>query len=229
MSSLRYLYHRPFTFFMNRPQRWSFWGIVTFFVLLCGFGLLFSQAPWPQPRWPWWENLALLSALIVYAGVVVHSVASTVGSLRQILPPEKIVEPAIAAFHGELALITRLGHTYEPRELTYTLDRLTLVAAQLRTRIAVLVGALDKVGLIPLAIGAYFPLRALFREQPSTPAELQWIIGMAAGLGLIYLMAFGLLRWVQRLDEVCMVLKHAGQAKSVSPPRGPDHNGGSQD
>jgi hypothetical protein len=85
------------------------------------------------------------------------------------------------------------------------------VAARLRARTALLIGALDKVGLIPVLIGAYFPLRSLFREQPPSPSELDWIIGMVAGLGVLYFMAFGLLLWVQRLDEACMVLKMPGR------------------
>jgi hypothetical protein len=117
MSSLRHLYHRPFTFFLNRPQKWSFWIMVTAFGGLCFFALLFSKAPWPQPQWAWWGTLALLSALIAYGSLVVNSVASTVGSLRLVLPPERILEPVIAAFTGELALIARLDHTYEPRDL----------------------------------------------------------------------------------------------------------------
>jgi hypothetical protein len=136
------------------------------------------------------------------------------------------LEPFIGAFTGELALIARLEQTYESRVLAYALDRLTLMAAQFRARIALLIGALDKVGLIPVLIGAYIPLRALVREQPPTPSELDWIIGMVAGLGGLYFMAFGLLLWAQRLDEACMVLKHAGQAKPSAPPPGNGHQGG---
>jgi hypothetical protein len=224
-SSLRQLYRRPFTFFVNRPQKWSFWGMVTAFGGLGVFALLFSQVPWPQPRWVWWARLALLCALITYGSVAVNHVASTVGTLRLVLPPRRILEPVIAAFTAELALIARLEQTYEPRALAYALDRLSLEAAQLRTRIALLIGALDKVGLIPLVIGAYFPLRALFKEQPPTSSELSWIIGTVAGLGGFYLMAFGFLHWTQRLDEACMVLKHAGQAKPSAPPLGNGHQG----
>ena len=145
------------------------------------------------------------------------------------LPPQRILDPFIGAFTGELALIARLNQTYEPRALTYALDRLTLVATQLRARIALLIGALDKVGLIPVVIGAYFPLRALFREQPPTPSELNWIIATAAGLGILYLLAFSLLAWLQRLDEACVVLKHAGQAKPLAPPPGNGHHGPKND
>jgi hypothetical protein len=125
----------------------------------------------------------------------------------------------------ELALITRIAQTYEHRELAYALDRLTLVATQLRARSALLIGALDKVGLFPLFVGAYFSLRALLREQPPTSSELTWIIGGAIGLGGVYLMTSGLLRWAQRLDDACVVLKHAGQAKPSAPPMGSNGQG----
>jgi hypothetical protein len=218
LSSLRQVYHRPFTLFLNRPQKYSFWGMIAAFVCLCLFALLFSKVRWPEPQWAWWSTLALLSALMCYASMAVNMVASAVGSLRLVLPPERIVEPIIAAFTAELALIARLDQTYEPLALAYALDRLTLVVTQLRARIALLVGALDKVGLFPLVIGAYFSLRALLKEQSPTPSELSWIVGGTIGLGLVYMMAFGLMCWVQRLDEACMVLKYAVQAKQLAAP-----------
>jgi hypothetical protein len=64
-----------------------------------------------------------------------------------VLPPERIVDPVIAALTAELALIARLNQTYEPHALAYALDRLTLVATQIRARMALVVGALDKVGV----------------------------------------------------------------------------------
>jgi hypothetical protein len=217
MGSLRHLYRRPFTIFLNRPQKWAFWTAIIAFCGLCLFVLLFSKVSWPQPRWTWWLNLGLISALIMYAALAADSLAFMVGSLRLVFPPDKIVAPVIAAFPEEVALVARLAQTYEPAMLAYALDRLTLVTAQLRARIALLIGAVDKVGLIPVAVGAYFPLRALLREQPPTPSELEWIIATAAGLALIYLMAFSLLLWTQRLEEACVVLKHAGQAKPLAP------------
>jgi hypothetical protein len=126
MSSLRLLYHRPFTFFLNRPQKWSFWIMVAAFAGLCVFAFVFSQVPWPQPRWVWWARVALLCAAMTYIGMMADCVALIVGSLRLVLPPEKILAPLIAAFTGELALIARLHQTYEHRDLAYALDRLTL-------------------------------------------------------------------------------------------------------
>ena len=95
----------------------------------------------------------------------------------------------------------------------------------LRSRSALLIGAVDKVGLIPLAVGAYFSFRALLREQLPTPSELSWMVGGAIGLGLAYLITVALLGWAQRLDEACVVLKHAGQAKPLAPPLGNGHQG----
>jgi hypothetical protein len=57
------------------------------------------------------------------------------------------------------------------------------------------------------------------------PSELTWIIAMVAGLGVVYFMAFSFLLWAQRLDDVCVVLKHEGRAKPLTPPLGNDRQG----
>jgi hypothetical protein len=215
MRSLRLIYHRPFALFANRPQRWSFGGMVGAFVLLGLFAGLFSLAPWPQPKWVWWARLAILSSLLCYACMAVNTVATTIGDLRRVLPPERVLDPVMAAFPEELTLIARLYHTYEPRTLAYALDRLTLETTGIRARVTVLVGALDKVGLFPLAIGAYVSTRALFKEKTPPSWELNGIIAVVAALAVVYFLASGFLLWAQRLDEACLVLKYAGQAKQA--------------
>jgi hypothetical protein len=103
MESMRSLYHPPFTFFINRLHKWSFWIATTAFAGSSVFAFVFSQVAWPQPRWMWWARLALLCAAIAYGSAFANCVAGIVGSLRTVLPPEKIVEPTISAFTDELA------------------------------------------------------------------------------------------------------------------------------
>jgi hypothetical protein len=81
-----------------------------------------------------------------------------------------------------------------------------------------LIGALNKVGVLPLAVGAYFSLRALLKDQPFTSSELPWMLGLAIGLGGVYLAGMILQGWAQWLEEVCLVLKHAVQAKPSDRP-----------
>jgi hypothetical protein len=94
-----------------------------------------------------------------------------------------------------------------------------LLVGQYRARTALLVGTLDKVGIIPLAVGAYFSARAFFREQPPSPLEFNLLVWMSSGLGALYVGTVVLLHWVQRCDEVCLVLKHALQMHSSAHPK----------
>jgi hypothetical protein len=183
------------------------------------FILLFSKAPWPQTQWQWWGTLALLSVLMAYVSGILFVLAGILSSVRFLLHPGSgWSEPTVESFDEELGLMTRLAHDYERRDLEYALDRITLLATQIRSRIALVIGALDKVGVIPLAIGAYFSVRRLLREQPSTPSDLSWMWGVAIGLGFLYVAGLSLLEWAQDLDDACLVLKHAVQAKQSDAP-----------
>jgi hypothetical protein len=91
------------------------------------------------------------------------------------------------AFDEEVGLIAHLAGTYERHDLEDALDRVTLMATQLRSRLAITIGALDKVGVIPLAITAFFSLRTLLKEQSPTSSELSWMMGAAIGLGIVYM------------------------------------------
>jgi hypothetical protein len=209
---MRYLRYRPLRFFANPAHKVFFWLSVLAMggVVLCVLFFNFVTQ---------WRGLATLTRLLVvvyYISATLGMVFATIPSFRLFLSPEKsLLGPVIGVFDQELGLITRVAYTYERRDLEYALDRATLMVTQLRSRIALLIGALDKVGVVPLLIGAYFSVRQLLRDQPLTSSELSWMIGLGVGLGIMYAGGIGLLGWAQYLDHVCLVLKHAVQAKQA--------------
>jgi hypothetical protein len=214
MGSMRRLHHRPFKFFLNRPQKVSSWIAAVAVVGVCLFVLLFSQVSWPEPQWPGWVTLAQLSAMVLYVSLMVATVAAAVPSFRDFISPDRsLLAPVVGAFDEERGLIVRLAQHYERHDLEYGLDRTTLVVTQLRSRLALVIGALDKVGLFPLLIGAYFSLRELLQDQPPTSSELAWLVGGALGVAIAYGSGLLLLIWAQDLEDMCLVLKHAVQAK----------------
>jgi hypothetical protein len=157
---------RPLRFFFNRWQKVSFW----FAMAAAGLGFLltwlFNKGSWPQPQWPWWATLALLAILMFYFSMFAYSLLGIVSSIN---PRKSLFVPMVEVFDAELGLIVRLAQTYDRRDLEYALDRLTLEVTRVRTRIALLIGALDKVWVIPLAIGAFFPSESFSRLSRRRP------------------------------------------------------------
>jgi hypothetical protein len=212
---------RPFKFFLNRPQKWFFWIMMAAGVGLVLFYLLFTMASWPQTQWLWWRMLTLLFVLMFYVSCILYISARIVSSRQLLFHPERAwIEPVVESFDEELGLVAHSAQTYERRDLEYALDRLTLMVTQLRSHIALLIGALDKVGVMPLAVGADFSIRTLLKEQTPTPSELSWMVPVAIMLGTSYVMGISLLDRAHRLDVVCLVLKHAVQAKQSDAPPG---------
>jgi hypothetical protein len=130
----------------------------------------------------------------------------------------------VAAFDEELGLIAHLARTYARHDLEFALDRMSLTTAQLCSFVAMIVGALDKVGIFPLVIAGYFSLRTLFKEQSPTFAEYYSIAGAVIGLLLVYRMSFYYLSLAKTMDEACLVLKHAVQLKKNAQSRGDERS-----
>jgi len=80
-----------------------------------------------------------------------------------------------------------------------------------------LIGVLDKIGLIPLGVAAYFSLIKLRMDQQLPPAELSNIYWISSGIIPIYLMVGTYLGALNNLIN-SVVLKHAVQAKKKANP-----------
>jgi hypothetical protein len=178
--------------------------------------LLFLFAPWSQPQWPWWRSVVLLG---VIAGEVItilwYIVGMTVFVVRTLFHYERdLLQPVINSFNAERNLIDQLVRTYESRDLEYAHDSVVLALEQLRLRIGLLVGALDKVGVIPLGIGLYFSVHKWLAEPSLNPSEQWYAEVIGVGLVFAYWLGFYSLRRSQNLETLCLVLKHAVQEKT---------------
>jgi hypothetical protein len=144
--------------------------------------------------------------------------------IQSIYHPEKVLREAILTpVKEELdRIIAQLIAKYEQGQLEYALERVTFGAAQKRLQNALTIGALDKVGLLPLLIGTGISLIALWKE-PLFSANLFLVSGIAGGVVLVYLAAISQQRALLRLDTVALALKHAVAAKKLSSEdRGPN-------
>jgi hypothetical protein len=106
MRSMRRIHHQPFRFFLNRPQKWFFWISIGSIGGVGVFSLLFFAAPWPQPRWLWWETLMSLSVVMYYLSFMLSILSETVSRFWIVVSPERrLYAPAVTAFGQELSLV----------------------------------------------------------------------------------------------------------------------------
>jgi hypothetical protein len=91
-------------------------------------------------------------------------------------------------------------------EIDFLSKRIRLNAEHLRSRIAFLVGPVDKTGAVPLAVGLIW---ALLKAQDVTQAQKPLVIIVLSGLTLLYLVAMLLTMRSHRIDECAQVLELA--------------------
>ena len=144
----------------SRWQKLFFWMAVGTVLCMGIFLFLFTSVTWPQPQWLWRARLTMLSVVIfvLSCGMVLFIDIPTEFRLEQTEFPR-----LVAAFDEELGLIAHLARTYERHDLEYALDRMSLVVTQFRSTVAVTIGALEKVGILPLVIAGYFSPTRVFK------------------------------------------------------------------
>jgi hypothetical protein len=215
---LRELSFKPF---VNRWQRWFFkfagWTLGLDLAFMFGAVVGFQV---------WGAKLPVPILLLVTLGLPTISGLSLMLSTLAVVAPQLFryfrhaeraeLEPVLDSFDEELDLINHLANNYERHDLEYAQERVALEAGQSRSWKALCVGALDKVGIFPLAVAAYFSWQKLRADQPLVFSGLpgvEW--GVVITLVVIYLLSMSQYSTCLQLDRFCLVLKHAAEKKKL--------------
>lgn len=104
--------------------------------------------------------------------------------------------------------------------LEFAKNRLRSEAEHLRVRVAVLVGALDKLGLVPLFASALLTIwnvhEALSQHGNALPVPIPVLYTIAGCLLFFYLASLGLISASHRIDELTQILELGLAHKSRS-------------
>lgn len=164
----------------------------------------------------WSEKLlaytSLIFLIIAMVGSAAYQLAVVIPALKVLRHSEKnLTSPATERFNNDIDRISSLARDFERHHLEYARDRLTLIADQLRSRISFLVGAIEKVGILPLAVTGYLSAEKILSDSKLTSSGVECAFGALIAL---YLMAVHLLLVSQRLDRLVLIVRHAASKKS---------------
>jgi hypothetical protein len=147
--------------------------------------------------------LLLLAFLLAAA----YQISMTLPEFMKLKNLEReISNPFVEEFNDDIDLITELARDYRMHHLKYAQESYSLMAAQLRSRISLLVGAIDKVGLIPLGITAYISGTKALKDGLIVFGGIEWVL---AGLVLLYLLALRMNGTAQWMDRMSLLYKQA--------------------
>lgn len=196
---------------LSRLQTWSTrLGLLA----LSGLGLFLVYENYWKAPWLVWASLTAVGGGTI--GSVIFSVFGT-KALWQALKRFEVdaltqAEPRIAERHR---LAQRIGAEFDAKQIGFARAYLQAGCQDVRSRIGMGVGALDKIGLLPLGAST---LVALAKMYESSPFATFWCIG-ALVLLLFYLGAMRILGATQTIERLVLVLTHAEAYATGRSPR----------
>lgn len=154
--------------------------------------------------------VALLALILLFVSMVVatgYQLAIVVPELLKLRSAEKdFASPLSLQFNGDIDLISNLASDYQPQHLQYAATNFSLAAEQLRSRISLLVGAIDKVGIIPLAVTAYLSGMKALRDGVVVFGGAEWLLVVFI---LLYLFAIRMSVVAQWMDRAALLYRTA--------------------
>jgi len=177
--------------------------------LIVGWGLsvLIWLGLFPQP------GVGLAAVAIFSIGVVTASVSAVPSAIQSIrewksLETETIlsVQKNIARWHRT---IFHLRESYTQEQLSFAERYVSDVASQLRGRVSLFIGALEKVGVIPMLATTAITL-ANFSKNGTIP--LAWWTA-AAVAGVFYVFALRLVDLAFTFERFALILDHAAMKR----------------
>ena len=164
-------------------------------------------------RSPWVALAALVLLLLAPLLAAAYQISMMLPEFMKLKNFEReISKPFVEEFNDDIDLISELARDYRMHHLMYAQESYSLMAAQLRSRISLLVGAIDKVGVIPLGITAYISVAKAHKEGLIVFGIIEWVL---AGLVLLYLLALMMNGTAQWMDRMSLLYK---QALSIKQP-----------
>lgn len=188
-------------FYETFTQKLTFLGTVALMTAAVCAGIVFMLS-----RIEWIGRMMLICSAASSLGAMLYQIAQLIPEFRKMRNPEReFSSPLVKTFNDDLDLIHELASSFELHHLSYAKAMYGHMAKQIRERIGLLVGALDKVGLIPVAVTAYLSYTKAVKEGISFgPYEMT-----AIAFAFLYLLAIRLTATAQWMEHVSEIYSHA--------------------
>lgn len=190
---------------LNGFQKWTFILMFGFFTCagLIALTSKFNPAQWHKP-------VALLFVLGTLLTGFLYQLSLVFTALRIFKAPARhFLEPVTASAAKDFQLansFTRFGQA----ELLYAKNRLGMESTHMRARTAILVGALEKVGIFPVLIAWVLASYKYLADGTVAFEQIDWI---AYGLLGLYIATLPALFFVHKLERYTLLIDTALEIK----------------
>ncbi len=151
---------------------------------------------------------ALLTSIIL---MLLFQIVSAIPELLKLKNPEKDISSSLLrTFNDDFDLINELSSTFEIHHLRYAYNCYQFMGRQLRERISLIVGALSKVGIIPLAVTYYFSYSKIQLGNQVSFDKIEWFL---VSLIFLYILAIRMTLTAQWMEQIAEIFNEAIKIK----------------
>lgn len=189
-----------------RLQQWLTLIAIISFVIGAVLAVTYRHSPDTSVRW--WALGVLAFSQIAAALTPLAVILPAVRTFGK--PTKTIADPVLLHFNTDVQSITDLAQTYDQHHLDFARDRLAQVVEQLRYRVGFMIGAVEKVGILPSSVTGYFYAQDILQKPAYASSGIE---GVFIAFVAFYIVAMVFLIASQRVERAALVAKHAAEKK----------------
>lgn len=189
---------------LNNWQKWMLTGLLVLFELAIIFQVSFYFTDNT-----YYLYFGTIFILIMHLLLFVYLVASSFKDItKQLMEPEsELLAKTITQFSEDMNQAKWISKSFDKITIEFAQQRLLMLGEHLKQRIFLMVGVIDKLGLIPIAVSAYLAYKKL--ETEGSNLDLVFLQWAGCGLVFLYLVAISLFKVAQGFQRHSLVLKLA--------------------
>ena len=192
--------------YLNPFQKWTFWLMFVFFglAIIVALSTKIEIYDWQKPTALILALLAQITGLLYQLSFVFEAFNIFKAPARHFLEP--VTESSVRDF--ELA---ESFSRFTESQLYYAKERLSLESTHMRSRVSLLVGALDKVGIIPVLVAWILASYKYIADGSIVFEQIDWLVYGLLGL---YLVTLPILFFVHKLERYLLLVNTAIEIKA---------------
>lgn len=160
-----------------------------------------------------WQKITALSFVAASQVVaLVYQLSFALQGFRFIKEPTRHFLQPLTALAAQDYLLAKGMARFERNQLEYVLARIKLEIVQMKSRVGLLVGAIETVGLVPVAVTTAFSAFGYFADGKIEFQEVDWIV---YALMSLYVVAVPVIVFTHKLDRYALVVETALKLKSA--------------
>jgi hypothetical protein len=192
--------------YLNPFQKWTFWLMFGFF----GLAVIMALSTKIE-IYDWQKPIALILVLLAQITGLLYQLSFVFEAFKIFKAPTRhFLEPVTESSVRDFELAESFSRFTES-QLYYAKERLSLESTHMRSRVNLLVGALDKVGIIPVLVAWILASYKYIADGSIVFEQIDWLVYGLLGL---YLVTLPILFFAHKLERYLLLVNTAIEIKA---------------